>query len=182
MSDTSLTGGEDESEKGSVDVWNTMYKLSKRGVYERKWLGDYNPDSQDSPLIKRMRVTSKSLKMFEQYSLSAYGTSEAGIESYLEDHDKGRYFSPGDFGFLYAYRLANPDSIKAAELFSLGEKTIQDMKDLGIENPAKALEKAAKAREWAFQLTKDRIGERWKQFFREVEPMLPQIGVKCGIH
>ena len=35
--------------------------------------------------------------------------------------------------------------------------------------------KAADAREWTLSLTKEDVGRMWSKFFREVEPMLPQI-------
>lgn len=41
-SDESLTTGDDYNRiGGSQSVWNNMYQLSKKGVYERRWLGSF---------------------------------------------------------------------------------------------------------------------------------------------
>jgi hypothetical protein len=140
MSDTSLTKGENGA-GGSADVWNKMYELSEKGVYERKWLGDYDRDNIRSPLYTRMHAIDSDL--FYGYNLNTYGTSEEGIQSFLEDHGRENQYSPREFGYFYAYRLANPSSINVIELFNAGDAAMKEMKNLGIEDPESVITDAA---------------------------------------
>jgi hypothetical protein len=137
ISDVSLT-----EDGGSADVWNKMYELSTKGVYERKWLGEFPPYSGSSPLVKRMQATAKGRKIFRYYK-PMYETSEEAIQVYLEDHGFENEYSPYEFGFFYAYRLTNPQSVGVTNLFNLGDKVVEEMKTLGIDDPDEVLSSAA---------------------------------------
>ena len=138
ISDVSLT-----EDGGSADVWNKMYELSTKGVYERKWLGEYQPNSVLSPLVDRMQTTTKGRNIFRDYKpVYGYETSEDGIQAYLEDHGFEKEYSPYEFGFFYAYRLADSQSVGVANLFNLGDKVVEEMKTLGIDDPDEVLSSA----------------------------------------
>jgi len=136
ISDVSLT-----EDGGSADVWNKMYELSTKGVYERKWLGEYNRNSAYSPLVRRMQTTKKGRELFSDYT-PIYGTSEEGIQAFLEDHGRENEYSPYEFGFFYAYRLTNPQSIQTTGLFNAGDNVVMEMKKLGIDDPNEVLSSA----------------------------------------
>ena len=140
MSDQTLTTGK-EGRGGSADVWNKMYELSEKGVYERKWLGDYKLNHYTSPLVRRMDATPKAQNLFAHYTI-VYGTSEEGIQGYLEDHGLESKYSPSEFGYLYAYRLADPSSVNGSKLYIAGSGLVEDMKKLGVIDPERSLEMA----------------------------------------
>lgn len=140
MSDQTLTTGK-AGRGGSADVWNKMYELSEQGVYERKWLGDYNLNSKTSPLVHRMNATPKAENIFAHYNI-VYGTSEEGIQGYLEDHGLESKYSPSEFGYFWAYRLADPSSVNGSKLYIAGSGLVEDMKKLGVTDPERSLDMA----------------------------------------
>ena len=134
-SDESLTTGDDDSRiGGSQSVWNNMYQLSKKGVYERRWLGSFFSDD-DIIAIRKLR-NAKHVNGFTDDSLDDYDpredTSEKAFLDFLGEKD---YYQPSDFGHFWAYRLQTPDP-KIQELFDAGDRLKAEIAALKIRGMA----------------------------------------------
>lgn len=133
-SDESLTTGEDDSRiGGSQSVWNNMYQLSKKGVYERRWLGSFF--SEDDIIAIRKLRNAKGVNGFIDDSLDDYDpredTSEGAFLNFLREKD----MQPSDFGHFWAYRLQTPDP-KMQELFDAGDRLKAEIAALKIRGMA----------------------------------------------
>ncbi len=129
-SDESLTTGEDDSRMGgSQDVWNKMYQLSKKGVYERRWLGSFFSDD-DIIAIRKLRnakgVNGSTSEALEDYD-PREDTSEGAFLDFLGDEG----FDASGFGHFWAYRLQTPDP-KIQELFDAGDRLKAEIAALKI--------------------------------------------------
>lgn len=93
------------------NVWNKMYQLAD--LYERKWLGDFNPI-----YIKNALRT----HAIRGYDPSVHGKTEAEVAAFLNKNSP----NPQDedvfknYGNLYAYRLKN-DIAEYKALYDKGE-------------------------------------------------------------
>ena len=132
-SDGSLTTGDDDSRiGGSQSIWNKMYELSNKGVYERKWLGSF---FTDDTLRARKLVYTKMVNGPTEEALADYDpkedTSEEAFLNYLGDEG----YQPSDFGHFWAYRLQASDP-KTQELFDAGDVLKRNIAALGIPGMA----------------------------------------------
>ena len=133
-SDESLTTGDDDSRiGGSQSVWNKMYQLSKKGVYERRWLGSFFSDD-DIIAIRKLR-NAKSVNGFTDDSLDDYDPREDTSEKAFLDFLGEKGYQPSDFGHFWAYRLQTPDP-KIQELFDAGDSLKGDIAALKIRGMA----------------------------------------------
>jgi hypothetical protein len=119
MSDSSL-------KPASHRVWKNMYKLSEQGVYERKWLGDYNIDLVSERYIgiesgKFARFLS-SLRWIRLSSLPP-PAEDLFIKWVKENHPEEPI---ENFGQFWAYRKTSHDP-KIKNLFDQSEKFIEQM-------------------------------------------------------
>ena len=112
MSDTSL-------KPASHRVWKNMYKLSEQGVYERKWLGDYNID-----LIYERYIGTERGKFKSFLSSLPPPTEDLFIKWAKENHPEEPI---ENFGQFWAYRKTSHDP-KIKNLFDQSEKFIEQMR------------------------------------------------------
>ena len=127
-SDESLTTGEDDR-GGSQDVWNKMYQLSKKGVYERRWLGSFFSDD-DIIAIRKLR-NAKTVNGPTDEDLTDYDPREDTSEKAFLDFLGEKGYQPSDFGHFWAYRLQTPDP-KIQELFDAGDRLKAEIAALKI--------------------------------------------------
>ena len=145
-SDESLTTGEDDSRMGgSQDVWNKMYQLSKKGVYERRWLGSFFSDD-DIIAIRKLR-NAKGVNGPTDDALADYDPREDTSEKAFLDFLGDEGFEASGFGHFWAYRLQTPDP-KIQELFDAGDRLKAEIAALKIRGMApfdirETLEKAS---------------------------------------
>lgn len=115
MSDTSL-------KPASHRVWKNMYKLSEQGVYERKWLGDYNIDLIYERYIGTERAERGKFKSF--LSSLPPPTEDLFIKWAKENYPEEPI---ENFGQFWAYRKTSHDP-KIKNLFDQSEKFIEQMR------------------------------------------------------
>lgn len=145
-SDESLTTGEDDSRMGgSQDVWNKMYQLSKKGVYERRWLGSFFSED-DITAIRKLR-NAKGVNGSTSEALDDYDPREDTSEKAFLDFLGDEGFDASGFGHFWAYRLQTPDP-KIQELFDAGDRLKAEIAALKIRGMApfdirETLEKAS---------------------------------------
>jgi hypothetical protein len=133
-SDESLTTGEDDSRMGgSQSVWNNMYYLSKKGVYERRWLGSFFSDD-DIIAIRKLR-NAKGVNGLTSEDLDDYDPREDTSEKAFLDFLGEKDYQPSDFGHFWAYRLQTPDP-KIQELFDAGDRLKAEIAALKIRGMA----------------------------------------------
>jgi hypothetical protein len=133
--------------EGSQGVWNKMYELSNQGVYEHRWLGEF--DGGERLIREATMVNDKTelymggfWKMIKDYNhmidlnarlnepeqLPPNPYKEEVFLKFLEENPSARPYS----GQFWAYRLANPDP-KIEELFDNGNDLLETMQtDYGI--------------------------------------------------
>ena len=131
-SDESLTTGEDGI-GGSQSVWNNMYQLSKKGVYERRWLGSFF--SEDDIIAIRKLRNAKGVNGFIDDSLDDYDPREDTSEKAFLDFLGEKDMEPSDFGHFWAYQLQTPDP-KLQELFDAGDRLKAEIAALKIRGMA----------------------------------------------
>lgn len=112
MSDSSL-------KPASHRVWKNMYKLSEQGVYERKWLGDYNID-----LVSERYIGIERGKFARFLSSLPPPTEDLFIKWAKENHPEEPI---ENFGQFWAYRKTSHDP-KIKNLFDQSEKFIEQMR------------------------------------------------------
>ena len=133
-SDESLTTGEDDSRMGgSQDVWNKMYQLSKKGVYERRWLGSFF--SEDDIIAIRKLRNAKGVNGPTDDALADYDPREDTSEGAFLDFLGDEGFEASGFGHFWAYRLQTPDP-KIQELFDAGDRLKAEIAALKIRGMA----------------------------------------------
>ena len=129
-SDESLTTGEDDSRMGgSQSIWNNMYQLSKKGVYERRWLGSFFSDD-DIIAIRKLR-NAKGVNGPTDDALADYDPREDTSEKAFLDFLGDEGFEASGFGHFWAYRLQTPDP-KIQELFDAGDRLKAEIAALKI--------------------------------------------------
>ena len=93
-SDTSLT-------EDSMNVWQKMYDLSEKGVYERKWVGEFT----DGPYIVEAMM-----EIAQQWHEDDFFTNwdgkgdEQSFLRFLAEQEKKDNSDPALFGYFWAYR------------------------------------------------------------------------------
>lgn len=137
-SDNSLTAGSHSSSK----VWNGMYANSK-AIYEKKWVGDFYPESVTAGVLTRLTEVNDDvsselydynqqlyrLNRDENYALLRYHLSE----EYFLDFCGEKKLSPSQFGHFWAYRLRNPTSSVARNMFELSTDLYQAVEKMREE-------------------------------------------------
>ena len=123
--------------KGSQGVWNKMYELSNQGVYERKWLGEFEVGKDKVRMATYIndeteRALEKYWQMLTAHDRPAHNNQPKQVTQdpykeevflkFLEENPQARPYS----GQLWAYRLTNPDP-KTSELFRNGDALLETL-------------------------------------------------------
>jgi hypothetical protein len=115
MSDTAL-------KPSSKFVWQKMYEYSNSGMYERKFLGEFNLSEPDF-LLKRCSIDYSNLTDYRE------GIELGEIRATEEDFSRwlGRKnLNPEKFGFLWAYRKTSHEE-KIKDLFENGDMFLEQV-------------------------------------------------------
>jgi hypothetical protein len=110
-SDTSLS-------EDSMSVWQKMYDLSEKGVYERKWVGDF---AYGPYIIHEM------MEIAEQWHGDDFFTNwdgKGGEQSFLKflaEQEEKDYSDPALFGYFWAYRKTSHEP-EIEQLFAAGDE------------------------------------------------------------
>lgn len=136
--------------EASLSVWQTMYELSEKGVYERKWLGDWGWQNVSDAVYTWSEATgdTKTAAYLEEYlekteakatKVKAGGgsTDEAGFLDYLKNSPmKGgvgviqydMHTSPSKFGNFWAYRKTEHDPF-IEDMFNDAEDMFEEIEE-----------------------------------------------------
>ena len=110
----------DESLKpASQKVWQKMYELSNKGVYQRKWLGSW----ESNYVLDRIHIGDS--RDLQEYSdkLSYNEVEESDEQSFL-DFLQDRNMKPEKYGWLWAYQQTSHDP-KIKDMYKKGQELIQ---------------------------------------------------------
>ena len=111
-SDTSL-------KPASKKIWNKMYELSNKGVYERKFLGEI----EIRQLIIRSGIGRDTLLRYsDEVDEGKIPPTEKAFLDWLVYED----LSPEEFGYLWGYKKTQHDP-KIEQLFDRGKKFVEDI-------------------------------------------------------
>lgn len=114
MSDTSL-------KPASLKVWQKMYELSEKNVYERTFLRTFSQSS----FMSRTDL-GDDVAAINAYLKDSYGDPyEKRFYEWLKANNK----EPKEFGFLWAYRKKDFDG-SFGTLLDNGEKAVQEILDM----------------------------------------------------
>lgn len=114
-SDTSLS-------EDSMSVWQKMYDLSEKGVYERKWVGDFT----DGPyIVEAMMEIAQQWQgddFFNQEGSDwkSTGDEQSFLKFLAEQEDKDNA-DPALFGYFWAYRKTSHEP-EIEQLFAAGDE------------------------------------------------------------
>ena len=123
--------------EGSQNVWNKMYELSNQGVYERKWLGEFEAGKDKVRMATYIndeteRALEKYWQMLTAHDRPAHNNQPKQVTQdpykeevflkFLEENPQARPYS----GQFWAYRLTNPDP-KTSELFRNGDALLETL-------------------------------------------------------
>lgn len=123
--------------EGSQNVWNKMYELSNQGVYERKWLGEFEAGKDKVRAATYIndeteRALEEYWRMLQDYDRPAHNNQPKQVTQdpykeevflkFLEENPRARAYS----GQLWAYRMTNPDP-KTSELFRNGDALLETL-------------------------------------------------------
>lgn len=126
----------------SLAIWQNMYELSDKGVYERKWLGDWDWRNIAKAVDTWSEATedTKTQGYLENYlqEVEAGDVEEdaAGFTEYLQENPmKGgvgafqydMQTSPYKFGNFWAYRKVSHDPL-IEDMFNDGEHMFEEVK------------------------------------------------------
>ena len=133
-SDSSLT-------EGSQGVWSKMYQLSNQGVYERKWLGDFEAGKGKLRMAFNVNNNTErymrgywnmikdyehmidiNARLIEPEQLPPNPYKEEVFLKFLEENPRARPYS----GQFWAYRMTSPDP-KTSELFRNGDALLETL-------------------------------------------------------
>ena len=131
--------------EGSQGVWNKMYQLSNQGVYERKWLGEFEAGKNKLKIAcyvneETERVLEEYWQMLQDYDRPAHHQpgwtpdnkqpapltqdpyKEEVFLKFLEENPRARAYC----GQFWAYRMTSPDP-KTSELFRNGDALLETL-------------------------------------------------------
>lgn len=110
-SDTSLSGD-------SMSVWQKMYDLSEKGVYERKWVGEF----ENGPyIVEAMMEIAQQWHGDDFFSREGSDWKSTGDEqSFLKFLAKDNS-DPALFGYFWAYRKTSHEP-EIEQLFAAGDE------------------------------------------------------------
>jgi hypothetical protein len=146
---------DDSLREASLSVWQTMYDLSEKGVYERKWLGDWGWRNIPEAVYTWVDATNdtKTGEYLEGYIKKTEADIKAGggdlddtgfIDYLTKSPMKGgvgvmqydMHTSPSKFGNFWAYRKTDHDPF-IEDLFNDGEDMFDELKaEYGISPAA----------------------------------------------
>ena len=119
-SDTSLSSD-------SMSVWQKMYDLSEKGVYERKWVGDFT----DGPYIvySMMEIAQQwhgddffsPDKFLKKEGWNAESGDEQSFLKFLAEQEDKDNSDPALFGYFWAYRKTSHEP-EIEQLFAAGDE------------------------------------------------------------
>ena len=116
MSDISLTSH-------SEVVWQKMYELSEKGVYERKWLGDW-----DSYYITERGLLGDNKAIQEYIEKLDDGTLDKSEKAFLDWTSSSIYLKPVNYGWFWAYRKTSHDPL-IDDMFEQGNQFMNQTKE-----------------------------------------------------
>lgn len=126
----------DESLKpASQKVWQKMFELSNKGVYQRRWLGKWGA----GPLSDRLAIGPGRQDLRDYEDGIDYGDVEETDEAYFLEWLEERELQPNTYGWLWAYRTTSHDP-KIEDLFLKGK----DLENVLIERYGFSEEEIAK--------------------------------------
>ena len=127
--------------EGSQGVWSKMYQLSNQGVYERKWLGDFEDgknklrmafsvndnteqymDGYWNMIRDYEHMININARLIEPEQLPPNPYKEEVFLKFLEENPRARPYS----GQFWAYRMTSPDP-KTSELFRNGDALLETL-------------------------------------------------------
>ena len=133
-SDSSLT-------EGSQGVWSKMYQLSNQGVYERKWLGDFEAGKGKLRMAFNVNNNTErymrgywnmikdyehmidiNARLIEPEQLPPNPYKEEVFLKFLEENPRALAYC----GQFWAYRMTSPDP-KTSELFRNGDALLETL-------------------------------------------------------
>lgn len=114
-SDTSLSSD-------SMSVWQKMYDLSEKGVYERKWVGDFT----DGPyIVEAMMEIAQQWHGDDFFNREGLGWDGTGDEQsflkFLAEQEEKDNTDPALFGYFWAYRKTSHEP-EIEQLFAAGDE------------------------------------------------------------
>ena len=114
-SDTSLSSD-------SMSVWQKMYDLSEKGVYERKWVGDFTDGPYIVEAMMEIAVQWHGDDFFSREGLgwNAESGDEQSFLKFLTEEDKYNA-DPALFGYFWAYRKTSHEP-EIEQLFAAGDE------------------------------------------------------------
>jgi len=114
-SDTSLT-------EDSMSVWQKMYDLSEKGVYERKWVGEF---ADGLYIVEAMMEIARQWHGDDFFSREGSSWDSKGSEQsflrFLAEQEEKDYSDPALFGYFWAYRKPSHEP-EIEQLFSAGDE------------------------------------------------------------
>jgi len=119
-SDTSLS-------EDSMSVWQKMYDLSEKGVYERKWVGDF---ADGLYIIYAMMGIARQWLGDDFFSREDSGWDGTGDEQsflkFLAEKEEQDYADPALFGYFWAYRKTSHEP-EIEQLFAAGDEFMSNI-------------------------------------------------------
>ena len=113
-SDTSLS-------EDSMSVWQKMYDLSEKGVYERKWVGDF----ENVYIVKAMMEIAQQWHGDDFFSREGSDWKSTGDEQsflkFLAEQEDKDNSDPALFGYFWAYRKTSHEP-EIEQLFAAGDE------------------------------------------------------------
>ena len=109
----------------SEKIWQKMYEFSNQGMYERKFLGEFNEGVRK--LLIRARIDR--FMLLNGYFKKVLNNEILPTEEVFLNWLKENNLNPSDFGYLWAYKKSQHDP-KIEELFKGGERFIQQAEDV----------------------------------------------------
>lgn len=114
-SDTSLS-------EDSMSVWQKMYDISEKGVYERKWVGDFT----DGPyIVEAMMEIARQWHGDDFFSREGSDWDGTGDEQsflkFLAEQEEKDNADPALFGYFWAYRKTSHEP-EIEQLFAAGDE------------------------------------------------------------
>jgi len=119
-SDTSLS-------EDSMSVWQKMYDLSEKGVYERKWVGDFANGPYIIHAMMEIAEQWHGDDFFSRDGLDWDGTGdEQSFLKFLTEQEDKDNADPALFGYFWAYRKTSHEP-EIEQLFAAGDEFMSNI-------------------------------------------------------
>lgn len=125
---------DDSLKPASQFVWQKMYELSDKGVYQRKWLGNWLA----MHLLDRVEIGQGQHHLNQYVEQLSDESIDVQDEQVFLDYLQERKLNPASYGWLWAYKATSHDT-KIQETFDNGNKLVR----LLVEKYPKFTEKDA---------------------------------------